>query len=49
MRAHPPALHHGRMDLAPALYMIRLDGHLGATVLSAFPELVRADGGLIMR
>jgi len=27
------------MDPAPAPYMIRINGHLGATVLSAFPEL----------
>ena len=27
------------MDPAPALYMIRISGHLGATVLSAFPAL----------
>ncbi len=27
------------MDMAPALYMIRIDGHLGATVLSAFPAM----------
>jgi len=34
-----PAHHHGRMDPAPARYMIRIDGHLGATMLSAFPAL----------
>jgi len=27
------------MDPAPAPYMIRIRGHLGAAVLSAFPEL----------
>jgi hypothetical protein len=27
------------MDPAPALYMIRFNGHLGATVLSAFPAM----------
>jgi len=27
------------MDPAPAPYMIRIRGHLGATVLSAFPAL----------
>jgi hypothetical protein len=27
------------MDSAPAPYMIRINGHLGATVLSAFPAL----------
>ena len=39
MRGHLPALDHGRMDPAPAPYLIRIDGHLGATVLSAFPAL----------
>ncbi|MCX4586333.1 hypothetical protein [Streptomyces sp. NBC_01481] len=28
------------MDSAPAPYIIRIDGHLGATMLSAFPALV---------
>ena len=39
MRAHLPAPHHGRMDPAPALYVIRINGHLGATVRSAFPAM----------
>jgi hypothetical protein len=39
MRPHPPALDHGGMDPAPARYMIRIKGHLGATMLSAFPAL----------
>jgi hypothetical protein len=39
MRGHLPALDHGVMDPAPAPYMIRIQGHLGATVLSAFPAL----------
>jgi hypothetical protein len=39
MRAHLPALDHGGMDPAPAPYVIRIDGHLGATMLSAFPAL----------
>jgi hypothetical protein len=39
MRVHLPALDHDGMDPAPALYMIRIHGHLGATVLSAFPAL----------
>ncbi len=39
MRGHPPAPDYGRMDLAPARYMIRINGHLGATMLSAFPAL----------
>ena len=40
MRVHLPARDHGRMDPAPALYTIRINGHLGATVLSAFPAMV---------
>jgi hypothetical protein len=40
MRAHLPAFHHGLMDPAPALYTIRINGHLGATMLSAFPALM---------
>jgi hypothetical protein len=40
MSVHLPALDHGFMDSAPALYAIRIRGHLGATVLSAFPALV---------
>jgi hypothetical protein len=40
MRAHLPALDHGVMDPASAWYTIRIHGHLGATVLSAFPALV---------
>ena len=39
MPGHLPALDHGVMDPAPAMYAIRIDGHLGAAVLSAFPEL----------
>ena len=39
MRGHLPAPHHGRMDPAPALYTIRINGHLGATLLSAFPAM----------
>ena len=39
MRGHLPDRDHGRMDPAPAPYLIRIDGHLGATVLSAFPAL----------
>ena len=39
MRAHLAVLDHGFMDPAPALYVIRIHGHLGATVLSAFPAL----------
>jgi hypothetical protein len=39
MRADLPALDHGGMDPAPAPYVIRINGHLGATVLSAFPAM----------
>ncbi len=39
MRGHLPALDHRVMDPAPALYTIRINGHLGATVLSAFPAM----------
>ena len=39
MRPHLPAPDHGGMDPAPARYMIRINGHLGATALSAFPAL----------
>ena len=39
MRPNLPALDHGRMDPAPARYVIRISGHLGATMLSAFPAL----------
>ncbi len=39
MRAHLAAPDHSRMDLASARYRIRINGHLGATLLSAFPAL----------
>jgi hypothetical protein len=39
MRSHLPACDDSGMDLAPARYVIRINGHLGATVLSAFPAL----------
>ena len=45
MRAHLPARDHGGMDPAPALYLIRINGHLGATVLSAFAALAAHDHG----
>ena len=40
MEAHLPGSDHGCMSTGPALYMIRVDGHLGAIALSAFPALV---------
>ena len=45
MRPHLAALDHDDMDPAPALYVIRIDGHLGATVLSAFPALTSRQHG----
>ena len=39
MRFHLTARDHVVMDWAPALYMIRVDGHLGAMALSAFPGM----------
>ena len=46
MRTHLPARDHVAMDPAPAMYTIRINGHLGATVLSAFPDMAaRPDGG----
>jgi hypothetical protein len=40
MRGHLPAPEHDGMDPAPALYTIRINGHLGAMVLFAFPAMV---------
>ena len=40
MRVHPAARDSGIVDPTPARYAIRINGHLGATVLSAFPALV---------
>ena len=39
MRTHLAALDRGRMGPAAARYMIRVNGHLGATLLSAFPAM----------
>jgi hypothetical protein len=39
MRTHLPALDHAAMDPASARYMIRINGHLGAMLLSAFPAM----------
>jgi hypothetical protein len=39
MRPHLPVPDHGGMDPAPAPYLIRINGHLGATIASAFPAL----------
>ena len=40
MRVHLPPSDRGLVDPASARYTIRVNGHLGATVLSAFPTLV---------
>ena len=39
MRDHLLAPHHGRMDPGLVRYTIRINGHLGATMLSAFPAM----------
>ena len=40
METHLPGYDHRCMSTGPALYTIRVDGHLGAIALSAFPGLV---------
>jgi hypothetical protein len=45
MRAHLPVPDHDGMDPAPAPYLIRINGHLGATMLSAFPALAPRQHG----
>jgi hypothetical protein len=46
MRSHLPGPDHRAMDPASARYLIRIRGHLGAMLLSAFPQLAwkREDG-----
>jgi hypothetical protein len=39
MRTHLPAPDYRLMDPSSARYMIRIKGHLGATLLSAFPAM----------
>lgn len=39
MRTHLPVANRGLMDSAPFRYMIRIHGHLGPTLLSAFPAM----------
>jgi hypothetical protein len=39
MRPHLIRLEPGGMDPASARYLIRINGHLGATLLSAFPAM----------
>jgi len=45
MRFHLSALKHGVMDPEPARYLIRINGHLGATLLSAFPAMAPQQHG----
>jgi len=45
MRVRLPAPDHGVMDPAPAWYSIQIHGHLGPTLLSAFPTLVPQQRG----
>ena len=45
MRIHLLVPNHCRMDTTPALYTIRINGHLGATVLMAFPVLASRQHG----
>ena len=45
MRFHLTAYDHVVMNWAPALYVIRVDGHLGAMALSAFPGMTPAQEG----
>jgi hypothetical protein len=39
METHLTGSDHGRMSTGPAQYTIRVDGHLGAIAMSAFPAL----------
>jgi hypothetical protein len=45
MRYHLPKREDGDMDPTPARYTIRINGHLGATVLSAFPAMTSETQG----
>jgi hypothetical protein len=45
MTPHLPAGNHGAMEPGSARYCIRISGHLGATLLSAFPALVSEQQG----
>jgi hypothetical protein len=39
MRTHLPVPKHGLMDSASVRYTIRINGHLGAMMLCAFPAM----------
>ena len=45
MRSHLPAPEHDLMGPESARYTIRINGHLGATVLYAFPMLASRQHG----
>lgn len=45
MRSHQTAAKDGVMEPASARYLIRVNGHLGATLLSAFPALASQQRG----
>jgi hypothetical protein len=45
MRGHRLGPDHGVMDPVPARYSIRVGGHLGATLLVAFPGLASRPHG----
>ena len=46
MRLHQPLTENGAVrSHAPKLYSIRVKGHLGATALAAFPEMVSQQRG----
>jgi hypothetical protein len=45
MRTHLLARERSHMDPASARYVIRINGHLGATLLSAFPALTSQQQG----
>ena len=45
MPGHPPGTEGSGVDTGPRLYTIRLDGHLGATALSAFPTMAAQENG----
>ena len=40
IRIHPPVTDDGPMEQTFTLYLIRINGHLGPTALSAFPAMV---------
>jgi hypothetical protein len=46
MRPHLAVADDRRVDQAPDLYLLRISGHLGPTVQSAFPSMVaQLEGG----